>query len=180
MRFGSVPVRFIGGSSDVSAEARLGPGSAGGKGRGSRNDDHHRSDQGAATGSRMRLEFGAEDEQPPGHVGLVRLLARAHSVRRRLFEERSTIGEVARAEDLIPSYVTRLVRLTFLAPDITASILSGRHDPDLTVSRLMADTRFPLDWKISVAPSHQPDSSFASDIRQASGRFSSCPVLLPY
>jgi hypothetical protein len=128
----------------------------------------------------MRLEFGAEDEQPPGHVGLVRLLARAHSVRRRLFEERSTIGEVARAEDLIPSYVTRLVRLTFLAPDITASILSGRHDPDLTVSRLMADTRFPLDWKISVAPSHQPDSSFASDIRQASGRFSSCPVLLPY
>jgi site-specific DNA recombinase len=41
---------------------------------------------------------------------------------------------------------TPLVRLTFLAPDITASILSGRHDPDLTVSRLMADTRFPLDW----------------------------------
>src|SRR3954447_12615745 len=40
----------------------------------------------------------------------------------------------------------RLVRLTFLAPDIIASILSGRHDPDLTVSRLMADTRFPLDW----------------------------------
>jgi hypothetical protein len=33
-----------------------------------------------------------------------------------------------------------------LAPDITASIVSGRHDPDLTVSRLMADTRFPLDW----------------------------------
>jgi site-specific DNA recombinase len=57
-----------------------------------------------------------------------------------------TIGEIAQAEDLIPSYVTRLVRLTFLAPDITASILSGRHDPDLTVSRLMADTRFPLDW----------------------------------
>src|SRR4051794_17115124 len=54
------------------------------------------------------------------------------------------MDEVAQAENLIPSYVTRLVRLTFLAPDITASILSGRHDPDLTVSRLMADTRFPL------------------------------------
>jgi hypothetical protein len=47
---------------------------------------------------------------------------------------------------MIPSYVTRLVRLTFLAPDITASILSGQHDPDLTVSSLMADTRLPLDW----------------------------------
>src|SRR3954454_17533863 len=70
----------------------------------------------------------------------------AHDLRRRLFEGRLTIGEIAQAEDLIPSYVTRLVRLTFLAPDITASILSGRHDPDLTVSRLIADTRFPLDW----------------------------------
>ena len=72
--------------------------------------------------------------------------AKRGALRRRLFEERLTISEVAQAESLIPSYVTRLVRLTFLAPDITASILSGRHDPDLTVSRLMADTRFPLDW----------------------------------
>jgi site-specific DNA recombinase len=97
-------------------------------------------------GQEMRLVFGAEDESPPGHAGLVRLLARAHTIRHRLFEERSTIEEAARAEDLTPPYVTRLVRLTFLAPDITASILSGRHDPDLTASRLMADTRFPLDW----------------------------------
>ena len=97
-------------------------------------------------GQEMRLVFDSEDGLPNGNTGLVRLLARAHTIRRRLFEERLTIGEVAQAENLIPSYVTRLVRLTFLAPDITASILSGRHDPDLTVSHLMADTRFPLDW----------------------------------
>jgi site-specific DNA recombinase len=42
--------------------------------------------------------------------------------------------------------MTRLVRLAFLAPDITASILSGRHDPNLTASQLMAKTRFPIDW----------------------------------
>src|SRR4051795_9852669 len=97
-------------------------------------------------GQEMRLVFGGEDGLPNGNTGLIRLLARAHSIRRSLFDDRMTIGEIARAEDLIPSYVTRLVRMTFLAPDITASILSGRHDPDLTVSRLMADTRFPLDW----------------------------------
>jgi site-specific DNA recombinase len=97
-------------------------------------------------GQEMRLVFGVDTTTAAGHSGLVRLLARAHSIRRSLFEERLTVNEVAQAEDLIPSYVTRLVRLTFLAPDITASILSGRHDPDLTVSRLMADTRFPLDW----------------------------------
>jgi len=90
--------------------------------------------------------FDAEDELPTGHNELVRLLPRAHTIRSRLFEERLIIGEVAQAENLIPSYVTRLVRLTFLAPEITASILSGRHHPDLTVSRLMADTRFPLNW----------------------------------
>jgi hypothetical protein len=97
-------------------------------------------------GQEMRLVFGARDELHPGHAGLVRLLARAYTIRHRLFDERLTIEEVAHAENLIPSYVTRLVRLTFPAPDITASILSGRHDPDLTVSCLMADTRFPLDW----------------------------------
>src|SRR3954453_23323283 len=97
-------------------------------------------------GQEMRLVFGGEDGLPNGNTGLVRLLARAHSIRRSLFDDRMTIGEIAQASDLIPSYVTRLVRLTFLAPDITASILSGRHDPDLTVSRLMADTRFPIDW----------------------------------
>ena len=46
----------------------------------------------------------------------------------------------------MPSYLTRLIRLTFLAPDIVGTILSGRHDPDLTVTRLMADTRYPLAW----------------------------------
>src|SRR3954453_18915942 len=97
-------------------------------------------------GQEMRLVFGGEDGLPNENTGLVRLLVRAHSIRRSLFDDRMTIGEIAQAKDLIPSYVTRLVRLTFLAPDITASILSGRHDPDLTVSRLMADTRFPLDW----------------------------------
>lgn len=67
-------------------------------------------------------------------------------MKRRLFEGRSTIDEVAQAEGLTPSYTTRLVRLAFLAPDIVGAILSGRHDPDFTVTRLMADTRFPLDW----------------------------------
>src|SRR3954447_3950448 len=99
--------------------------------------------------------FGGENGLPNGNTGLARLLARAHSIRRCLFDDRMTIGEVAQAKDLIPSYVTRLVRLTFLAPDITGSMLSGRHDPDLTVSRLMADTRFPLDWSDQRLPRAQ-------------------------
>ncbi len=97
-------------------------------------------------GQEMRLVFGSEHELPPSHAALVRVLARAHTIKHRLFDLGSTIEEVAQAEDLIPSYITRLVRLAFLAPDVTGSILSGRHDPELTVTRLMADTRLPLDW----------------------------------
>ncbi len=97
-------------------------------------------------GQEMRLVFGTQDEMPPGHGALVRLLARAHDIKHRLFNDRLTIDEIAKADGLMPSYVTRLVRLAFLAPDITASILSGRHDPELTATRLMADTRFPLSW----------------------------------
>jgi NADP-dependent 3-hydroxy acid dehydrogenase YdfG len=35
-------------------------------------------------GQEMRLVFDADDEMPTGHNGLVRLLARAHTIRRRL------------------------------------------------------------------------------------------------
>jgi site-specific DNA recombinase len=44
-------------------------------------------------------------------------------------------------------YVSRLVRLAFLAPDIVTAILNGRHPPQLTANRLMDDTRLPLDWR---------------------------------
>ena len=72
---------------------------------------------------------------------------RAHAIRDRLFRDGNlTIEEVAREEDLVPSYVTRLLRLTFLAPDIVLSIVAGRQPPELTANKLMADTRLPLAW----------------------------------
>jgi hypothetical protein len=52
----------------------------------------------------------------------------------------------ARASGVVPSYATRLFRLTILAPDIVSTILSGKHPPELTARRLMDDTRLPLDW----------------------------------
>jgi hypothetical protein len=45
------------------------------------------------------------------------------------------------------SAVTRIVRLTFLAPDIVAAILAGKQPPELTANKLMADKRLPLDWR---------------------------------
>src|ERR1700738_4189782 len=44
------------------------------------------------------------------------------------------------------SYFTRLVRLSYLAPDITQAILDGRQPRDLTAEKLLEHSRLPLAW----------------------------------
>ena len=44
------------------------------------------------------------------------------------------------------SYFTRLVRLSYLAPDIIQAILDGRQPCDLTPDKLLAHSRLPLVW----------------------------------
>ncbi len=80
--------------------------------------------------------------------GLVRLIVRAHALKEELISGGGLcLREIARREGVESSYFTRIIRLTFLAPDITKAILNGRQPPGLTASQLMRDTRFPLDWK---------------------------------
>ena len=45
-----------------------------------------------------------------------------------------------------PSYFTRLVRFSYLAPDIIQAILDGRQPRDLTADKLLALSRLPLTW----------------------------------
>jgi len=100
------------------------------------------------TGIEMRLVV--DDVSKPANVDpiLVRLLVRAHAIRARLLQDPSlTLKEIAAEEGVVSSYVSRLVRLAFLAPDIVTAILNGRHPPQLTANRLMDDTRLPLDWR---------------------------------
>ena len=40
----------------------------------------------------------------------------------------------------------RLVRLSYLAPDITKAILDGRQPGDLTVEKLPDHSRLPFAW----------------------------------
>jgi len=53
---------------------------------------------------------------------------------------------LAKREGMSPSYFTRLVRLSYLAPDITHAILDGRQPRDLTTDKLLAHSRLPLTW----------------------------------
>ncbi len=100
------------------------------------------------TGIEMRMVV--DDGSEPANVDpvLVRLLVRAHAIRARLLQDPSlTLREIAAEEGVSSSYVSRLIRLAFLAPDIVTAILNGRHPPQLTANRLMDDTRLPLDWR---------------------------------
>jgi len=76
---------------------------------------------------------------------LVKALARAFRWKRMLESgEFATIAELAEWEGIAPSYMTRVLRLAFLAPDIVEAIMAGRQHPDITLANLVGP--FPLDW----------------------------------
>jgi len=94
---------------------------------------------------KMIVEDGSGPATPD--PSLVRVLVRAHMIRDRFLADKNlTLDEIAKSEDIVPSYVTRLFRLTLMAPDIVSAILSGKHPPELTARKLLDDTRLPLDW----------------------------------
>jgi hypothetical protein len=55
-----------------------------------------------------------------------------------------TIDELAAAEKINSSYVSRLLRLTLLSPDIVEAILDGRQSEGMTLPGLMEP--FPAKW----------------------------------
>lgn len=70
---------------------------------------------------------------PRVHGTLVRALARAHRWQRMLDEGRyATIGEMARAESVSVGHVSRVLRLTLLAPEIVEAILNESIRRQLT------------------------------------------------
>lgn len=48
-----------------------------------------------------------------------------------------TLEEIAKAENINPSYVSRLLRMTLLAPEIVEAVLAGHQPPGLTMVRAM-------------------------------------------
>jgi site-specific DNA recombinase len=98
-------------------------------------------------GKEMRIVVDGDTCPRTPDSSLIRVLVRGHAIRTRLLESQSlTLDEIARAEELTPSYATRLFRLTLLAPDILSAMLSGQQPPELTARKLMDDTRLPLEW----------------------------------
>ena len=78
---------------------------------------------------------------------LLKLLIRAHRFHAALVDSADMpFAALAKQEGVSRSYFTRVVRLSYLAPDITQAILDGREPPDLTADKLLTHSRLPLAW----------------------------------
>src|SRR5712671_6499002 len=78
---------------------------------------------------------------------LIKLLVRAHRFNTILVHSDGVAFAAAVVrEGVSRSYFTRVVRLSYLAPDITQAILDGRQPRHLTAQKLLAHSRLPLGW----------------------------------
>jgi hypothetical protein len=77
---------------------------------------------------------------------LVKALARAFRWQKMLDRGAySTLKEIAAKEQIDPSYVGDVLRLTLLAPDIVEMILDGRQPPGLQFQQFRKS--LPLEWQ---------------------------------
>ena len=76
---------------------------------------------------------------------MVKALARAFRWQKLLDDSTyTTIEDIANSEKINPSYVSRVLRLTLLSPEIVEMILDGRQSLSLTMKELLIG--FPLEW----------------------------------
>ncbi|MAL82987.1 MAG: hypothetical protein CMF11_01350 [Idiomarina sp.] len=92
----------------------------------------------------MHLPDGVRADRKADNT-LVKALARAFRWKRMLESgEFATTAELAESEGIAPSYMTRVLRLTLLAPDIVDAILDGKQGPEVTLARVLEP--FPAAW----------------------------------
>ena len=94
---------------------------------------------------RMRIEQRNTAPAAP-NPRLIKLIARAHLFGKRLAQGGGRFAEFAKGEELHRSYYSRVLRLAYLAPDITGAILEGRQPASLTPTLLIEHPNLPLAW----------------------------------
>jgi hypothetical protein len=99
-------------------------------------------------GREMKLVVDNAANQAEADPGLLRIIVRAHDFHERLIRNPDlTVPAIARHEQLTIGYLSRLLRLPSLAPDIVTAIINGKHPPQLSAKRLMRlALKLPTDW----------------------------------
>ena len=99
-------------------------------------------------GREMRMLVEGADDQTAADPSLLRVIARAHDIQGRLSQNTNlTVHDIAREERVTAAYIYTLLRLPWLAPDITTAIVNGRQPQQLNAKTLMRKaSRLPADW----------------------------------
>jgi site-specific DNA recombinase len=99
-------------------------------------------------GREMKLVVHNADDRAAADPGLLRIVARAHDFQERLMQEPNlTVPAIASQERLTIGYLSRLLRLPSLAPDVVTAMINGKHPPELSAKRLMRlALKLPTDW----------------------------------
>ena len=99
-------------------------------------------------GREMKMLVENTDDQTKADPALLRIVARAHDIQERLMQKSGlTLHAIASQEHITPGYVSRLLRLSSLAPDIITAIVNGKNPPQLTAKKLMRlALEIPVDW----------------------------------
>lgn len=97
-------------------------------------------------GVEMRLII-VNDSTVHKDPNLIKTIARAHVWWGELLQGKvKTCAEIVAREKLDKGFVSRVLDLAFLAPDIVEAIVAGHQPADLTARRLLRGIKLPLDW----------------------------------
>jgi site-specific DNA recombinase len=99
-------------------------------------------------GRQMKMLVDDPGDRTSLDMSLLRIVARAHDIQARLAQNTNlAVHDIAREERVSAAYVYTLLRLPWLAPDITTAIVNGRQPQQLNAKRLMRLTaHLPADW----------------------------------
>jgi len=99
-------------------------------------------------GREIRMLVEGTIDQPAPDPSLLRVITRAHDIQGRLNQNiKLTVHDIAREEGVTAAYLYNLLRLPWLAPDITTAIVNGRQPQQLNAKMLMRKaSRLPADW----------------------------------
>jgi hypothetical protein len=94
----------------------------------------------------VNTQGGPAIDKPVLDKTLASALIKAEAWRRRLTTGQvATVEELAQEEGVKASYIARVIRAAFLAPDLKRAVLSGQQSPGLTLQAIMTKG-VSLDW----------------------------------
>jgi site-specific DNA recombinase len=97
-------------------------------------------------GNELRMAVspdGKGQSNQSGNPTLVRLVAQGFAAREHVVNGRD-VGQVSTYDS---KHLQKLIRVSWLAPDIIAAILDGRHPAQLTARHLLRCADIPMDWQ---------------------------------